>query len=128
MSKHPPSAPTASAICFYQTIIHINSPIRTHCKRNMLLSNYYPHLFPHPHPLQAQYAFTQLLSILMWIIVGLKHIALASAICFYPTIIHINVDNSWVKAYCACSGCGWGMFRHYFFRLPSSIAQPDLPQ
>ena len=28
-----------------------------------------------------------------------------------------NLDYSSAKAYCACSGCGWGSFRHFFSRL-----------
>ena len=28
-----------------------------------------------------------------------------------------NLDNSRVWAYCASSGCGWGLFLHVFFRL-----------
>ena len=29
----------------------------------------------------------------------------------------INLDNSRARAYCACSGCGWGLFGHFFSRL-----------
>ena len=25
----------------------------------------------------------------------------------------INLDNSKARAYCACSRCGWGLFRHF---------------
>ena len=28
-----------------------------------------------------------------------------------------NLDNSRARAYCACSGCGWGLFGHFFSRL-----------
>ena len=28
-----------------------------------------------------------------------------------------NLDNSRTRTYCACSGCGWGLFRHFFSRL-----------
>ena len=28
-----------------------------------------------------------------------------------------NLDESWARAYCACSRCGWGLFRHFFSRL-----------
>ena len=24
-----------------------------------------------------------------------------------------NLDNSWTRAYCACSSCGWGLFGHF---------------
>ena len=29
-----------------------------------------------------------------------------------------NLDHSWAKAYCTCSRCGWGLFGHFFSRLP----------
>ena len=28
-----------------------------------------------------------------------------------------NLDNSRARAYCACSGCGWGLFGHFFSHL-----------
>ena len=28
-----------------------------------------------------------------------------------------NLDYSRARAYCACSGCGWGLFGHFFSRL-----------
>ena len=28
-----------------------------------------------------------------------------------------NLGNSGARAYCACSGCGRGLFRHFFSRL-----------
>ena len=28
-----------------------------------------------------------------------------------------NLDESRTRAYCACSGCGWGLFGHLFSRL-----------
>ena len=28
-----------------------------------------------------------------------------------------NLDNSRVRAYCACSRCGWGLFDHFFSLL-----------
>ena len=28
-----------------------------------------------------------------------------------------NLDHSRTRAYCACSGCGWGLFGHFFSRL-----------
>ena len=28
-----------------------------------------------------------------------------------------NSDHSRARAYCACSGCGWGLFGHFFSRL-----------
>ena len=28
-----------------------------------------------------------------------------------------NLDNSRARACCACSGCGWGLFGHFFSRL-----------
>ena len=34
-----------------------------------------------------------------------------------------NLDDSRARAYCACSRCGWGMFRHFYSPLsfPSSF-------
>ena len=29
----------------------------------------------------------------------------------------INFDYSRARANCACSGCGWGLFGHFFFHL-----------
>ena len=28
-----------------------------------------------------------------------------------------NMDYSRARAYCACSGCGWGLFGHFYSRL-----------
>ena len=28
-----------------------------------------------------------------------------------------NMDYSKARAYCACSGCGWGLFGHFYSRL-----------
>ena len=28
-----------------------------------------------------------------------------------------NLDDSRARAYCACSGCGWGLFGHFYSRL-----------
>ena len=28
-----------------------------------------------------------------------------------------NLDCSRARAYCACSGCGWGLFGHFLSRL-----------
>ena len=28
-----------------------------------------------------------------------------------------NLDKSRARAYCACSGCGWGLFGHFYPRL-----------
>ena len=28
-----------------------------------------------------------------------------------------SLDNSRTRAFCACSGCGWGLFGHFFSRL-----------
>ena len=28
-----------------------------------------------------------------------------------------NLDDSRTRAYCACSGCGWGLFGHFLSRL-----------
>ena len=28
-----------------------------------------------------------------------------------------NLDHSRARAYCACIGCGWGLFEHFFSRL-----------
>ena len=45
----------------------------------------------------------------------------------------INFDYSRGMAYCACSGCGWGLFGHFFspsiislFCLPLSWRRPDI--
>ena len=27
------------------------------------------------------------------------------------------LDKSRARAYCACSGCGWGLFGHFYSRL-----------
>ena len=32
-----------------------------------------------------------------------------------------NLDNSRVRAYCACSRCGWGLFGHFFSHLSFSL-------
>ena len=43
-----------------------------------------------------------------------------------------NLDYSTARAYCACRGCGWGLFVHFFSRLsfpfPFSLSgrQPDI--
>ena len=44
-----------------------------------------------------------------------------------------DLDKSRARAYCACSGYGWGMFGHFyshlsflFFFLPLSERQPDI--
>ena len=45
-----------------------------------------------------------------------------------------TLDNSTTRAYCACSGCGWGLFGHFFsrlsflfsFSLPLSGRRPDI--
>ena len=37
-----------------------------------------------------------------------------------------NLDDSRARAYCACSGCGWGWFGHFsLFFLPLSGRWPD---
>ena len=28
-----------------------------------------------------------------------------------------NLADSRARAYCACSGCGWGLFRHFYSHL-----------
>ena len=35
-----------------------------------------------------------------------------------------DFDNGRARTYCACAGCGWGMFGFFFFRLsfPSSFS------
>ena len=42
-----------------------------------------------------------------------------------------NLDHSRTWAYCACSGCGWGLFGHFFSRLSFffsfSISLRDAP-
>ena len=35
-----------------------------------------------------------------------------------------NSDYSRARAYCACSGCGWGLFGHYFL-YPFSPLSPS---
>ena len=35
-----------------------------------------------------------------------------------------NLDYSRARAYCACSGCGWGLFGHFFSRLSSLFFLP----
>ena len=44
-----------------------------------------------------------------------------------------NLDYSRAGAYCACSGCGWGLFGHFFlspiisfFFLPLFGRRPDI--
>ena len=44
-----------------------------------------------------------------------------------------NLDHSRTRTYCACSGCGWGLFGHFFSRqsflfffLPHSGRRPDI--
>ena len=44
-----------------------------------------------------------------------------------------NLDHSRARAYCACSGCGWGLFGHFFllsiislFFLPLFGRWPDI--
>ena len=44
-----------------------------------------------------------------------------------------NLDYSRARAYCSCSGCGWGLFGHFFlssiislFFLPLSGRRPDI--
>ena len=43
-----------------------------------------------------------------------------------------NLGLSRARAYCACSGCGWGLFGffslvyHFSFLLPLSGRQPDI--
>ena len=40
------------------------------------------------------------------------------------------LDKSSLRAYCACSRCGWGLFGHFFsrlsFLLPFSGRRPDI--
>ena len=36
-----------------------------------------------------------------------------------------NLANSRARAYCACSGCGWGLFGHFYSHL-SSLLSPSL--
>ena len=35
---------------------------------------------------------------------------------------HTNLDNSRVRAYCACSRCGWGLFGHFFSSMTSLLS------
>ena len=37
-----------------------------------------------------------------------------------------NLDNSWARAYCACSRCGWGLFGHFFSHLSFLFLLPLL--
>ena len=44
-----------------------------------------------------------------------------------------NLDYSRARAYCVCSGCGWGLFGHFFlssiislFFLPLFGRRPDI--
>ena len=37
-----------------------------------------------------------------------------------------NLDSSRARAYCACSRCGWGLFGHFFSRLPFLFLSPSL--
>ena len=48
---------------------------------------------------------------------------------------HTNLDYSRARACCACSGCRWGLFGHFFSRLsflfsffflPLSWRRPDI--
>ena len=51
-----------------------------------------------------------------------------------PVPVHpTNLDLNRVRAYCACSRCGWGMFGHFFlssvnslFFLPLFGRRPDI--
>ena len=36
-----------------------------------------------------------------------------------------NLANSRARAYCACSGCGWGLFGHFYSR-PSFLSSFSL--
>ena len=33
-----------------------------------------------------------------------------------------NLGKSRARAYCACSGCAWGLFRHFFSRISFLIS------
>ena len=37
-----------------------------------------------------------------------------------------NLDDSRARAYCACSGCGWGLFGHFYSRLSFLYFSPSL--
>ena len=37
-----------------------------------------------------------------------------------------NLDWSRARAYCACNGCGWGLFGHFFSRLSFFFLSPSL--
>ena len=37
-----------------------------------------------------------------------------------------NLDHSRARAYCACSGCRWGLFGHFFSRLSFLFFSPSL--
>ena len=42
-----------------------------------------------------------------------------------------NLDNNMARAYCACSRCGWGLFRHFdsplSFHFSFSLSLRDGP-
>ena len=35
-----------------------------------------------------------------------------------------NLADSRARAYCACSGCGWGLFEHFYSHLFSLLFLP----
>ena len=37
-----------------------------------------------------------------------------------------NLADSRARAYCACSGCGWGLFGHFYPHLSFSSLSPSL--
>ena len=37
-----------------------------------------------------------------------------------------NLDHSRARAYCACSGCGWGLFGHFSLAYHFSFLSPSL--
>ena len=37
-----------------------------------------------------------------------------------------SLDYSGARAFCACSGCGWGLFGHFFLSSVISLLSPSL--
>ena len=43
----------------------------------------------------------------------------------FQCLFSINLDYSRARAYCACSRCGWGLFRHFFLIYHFSLLSPS---
>ena len=37
-----------------------------------------------------------------------------------------SLDDSWARAYCSCSRCGWGLFGHFFPHPSILFSSPSL--